>query len=96
MIDRTSFHWLVIDGSELGPDLNGGRLVCINGTGDEPLYEYTIDPTKCVTDVPAVFEPLSFAAPVPEPSTWALLLGSMLVSRLWFLCRSARPDGTRR
>lgn len=82
-----SFRLVVIDGSELGPDLNGGRLVCINGTGDEPLYMLTIDPEMCrppalelVPEVQVV--PRSFVdvplAPIPEPSPWVLLALGLL------------------
>lgn len=93
------FRLAVIDGSELGPDLNGGREVCINGTGDRPLFTYTIDPTQCGVpvgapigaDVPVIPSVPSVVIPsIPEPATWALMVGGIVASRLWSNARKRK------
>jgi hypothetical protein len=77
MTNDTAFRWVVIDGPE---------LVCIDGTGDLPLFMYSVDASKCapVVSVPHITPQLFAAVPaIPEPSTWALMVGSLVVGRLW-------------
>jgi PEP-CTERM putative exosortase interaction domain len=81
-VELLQWRWNVIGGSELGPDLNGGRLVCINGTGDTALETLTIDATKCAPEFPVVtamvdipvVHSLAAIPAVPEPSTLVLML----------------------
>jgi hypothetical protein len=95
LIDLSVWHWQIIDGQE--PDswiMTQGRRACINGTGDYPMFMLDEDTTgaKCspVVSVPHI-EPQLFAAvpAVPEPSTWALMVGSLVVCRLWSVRKRA-------
>jgi PEP-CTERM motif len=71
------FRTVVIDGSELGPDLNGGRVVCMNGIGDMPLSSYLFVSGACPAlndDTPAAPTPAVFSAdPTPLVGTPTLL-----------------------
>ncbi len=83
-----SFRWGYIDGGVGGEGAPGGRLVCINGTGDLPLFEYTIDPSQClpgpllaptpelrnIEPPPGDMPP----PPIPEPSQWVLVALGLL------------------